>query len=89
MAQLHCRSCLYDSSYVVLLLIVLLRRMLFLFVLHAGDGVQPSAQEAFRWYAAAAEKGHQGAMYNCGLLLFQGISTTFYTALQVARCVPH
>ena len=38
-----------------------------------GIGVTKSMVTAFHWYSAGAREGHQGSMYNCGLLLAEGV----------------
>jgi TPR repeat protein len=46
-----------------------------------GRGVTQSQVEALRWFKIASSGGHQGAMYNCGLLLSKG---TPYAAAAIA-----
>ena len=38
-----------------------------------GVGVSRSTLIAFHWYSEGAKLGHQGSMYNCGLLLAEGV----------------
>ena len=46
-----------------------------------GHGVEKSFMKALHWFQIAADKGHQGAIYNCGLLLAQGDKVTANTEL--------
>ena len=38
-----------------------------------GIGVSRSTLTAFHWYSEGARQGHQGSVYNCGLLLAEGV----------------
>ncbi len=41
-------------------------------IYQAGYGVQEDAKEAAKWYAQAADKGHQGALFSLAMLLLDG-----------------
>jgi hypothetical protein len=41
-------------------------------IYQAGYGVEEDAKEAARWYAQAADKGHQGALFALAMLLLDG-----------------